>query len=90
VGFQWRASRRGLEVRNLEVSLQAQADNILVFLGLEEQGHPGMKKIEGRLYVDADGDDDILQELWQETLRRSPVTQSLIREVPMQLEFRRV
>lgn len=90
VGFQWRASRRGIEVRNLEVSLQAQADNILVFLGLEEQGHPGMKKIEGRLYVDADGDEEVLQELWQETLRRSPVTQSLVRQVPMQVEFRRV
>ena len=90
VGFQWRASRRGIEVRNLEVSLQAQADNILVFLGLEEQGHPGLKKIEGRVYVEADGDDEVLQELWQETLRRSPVTQSLVREVPAQLEFRRV
>lgn len=90
VGFQWRASRRGIAVRNLEVSLQAQADNILVFLGLEEQGHPGMQKIDGRLYVDADGDDDVLQELWQETLTRSPLTQSLIRQVPVQVEFRRV
>ena len=90
VGFQWRASRRGLEVRNLEVSLQAQAENILVFLGLEEQGHPGLKTIEGRLYVDADGDEDVLQEIWQETLKRSPVTQSLLRGVPAQLEFRRV
>jgi TusA-related sulfurtransferase/uncharacterized OsmC-like protein len=90
VGFQWRASRRGLEVRNLEVSLQAQAENILVFLGLEEQGHPGLKKIEGRLYVDADGDEEVLREIWQETLWRSPVTQSLLREVPAQLEFRRV
>jgi TusA-related sulfurtransferase/uncharacterized OsmC-like protein len=90
VGFQWRASRRGLEVRNLEVSLHAQAENILVFLGLEEQGHPGLKTIEGRLYVDADGDEDVLQEIWQETLKRSPVTQSLLREVPAQLEFRRV
>jgi methionine synthase II (cobalamin-independent) len=36
VGFQWRASRRGLEVRNLEVSLQATSDNILVFLGIED------------------------------------------------------
>jgi uncharacterized OsmC-like protein/TusA-related sulfurtransferase len=90
VGFQWRASRLDVEVRNLEVSLQAQADNILVFLGLEEQGHPGMKTIEGRLYVDADGDDEVLQELWQETLTRSPVTQSLIRQVPVQVEFRRV
>jgi uncharacterized OsmC-like protein/TusA-related sulfurtransferase len=90
VGFQWRASRLGVAVRNLEVSLQAQADNILVFLGLEEQGHPGMKTIEGRLYVDADGDDEVLQALWQETLTRSPVTQSLIRQVPVQVEFRRV
>jgi uncharacterized OsmC-like protein len=90
VGFQWRASRRGLEVRNLEVSLQAQAENTLVFLGLEEQGHPGLKTIEGRLYVDADGDEDVLQEIWRETLKRSPVTQSLLRGVPAQLEFRRV
>jgi TusA-related sulfurtransferase/uncharacterized OsmC-like protein len=90
VGFQWRAARRGLEVRNLEISLQAQADNILVFLGLEGQGHPGLKKIEGRLYVDADGDEEVLQDIWQETLRRSPVTQSLLREVSTQLELRRV
>jgi uncharacterized OsmC-like protein/TusA-related sulfurtransferase len=90
VGFQWRASQHGIEVRNLEVSLQCQADNILVFLGLDEQGHPGLKQIEGRLYVDADDDGDVLQDLWQETLKRSPVTQSLLREVPIQLELRRV
>ena len=90
VGFQWRASRRSITVRNLEVSLQAKADNILVFLGLEEQGHPGMQTIDGRLYVDADGDDAALQELWQETLTRSPLTQSLTRQVPVQVEFRRV
>ena len=35
-------------------------------------------------------DEEVLQELWQETLRRSPVTQSLLREVPVHLEFRRV
>jgi TusA-related sulfurtransferase/uncharacterized OsmC-like protein len=90
VGFQWRASQRGFAVRNLEVSLQAQAENILVFLGLEDEGHPGLKQLDGRLYVDADGDEDALQELWQETLRRSPVTQSFLREVPVQLELRRV
>lgn len=90
VSFQWRASRRGVEIRNLEISLQAQADNILVFLDLEEQGHPGMKRIEGRLYVDAEGDDAVLQEIWQETLQRSPVTQSLTRQVPVQLEMRRI
>jgi uncharacterized OsmC-like protein/TusA-related sulfurtransferase len=90
VAFQWRASQRGIEVRNLEVSLQAQADNILVFLGLEEQGHPGLKGIDGRLYVEADAEEEILQQLWHETLVRSPVTQSLARQVPIQVEMRRV
>jgi uncharacterized OsmC-like protein/TusA-related sulfurtransferase len=90
VGFQWRASRRGLTVHNLEVTLQARADNILVFLGLEDGGHPGLAAIEGRLYVEADGDDAALQELWQETLIRSPVTQSLARQVPVHVEMRRV
>ncbi|HXH08725.1 MAG TPA: OsmC family protein [Alphaproteobacteria bacterium] len=90
VGFQWRASRRGVEIRDLEISLQARADNILVFLDLEERGHPGMKRIEGRLYVDAEGDDVVLQEIWQETLHRSPITQSLTRQVPVRLEMRRV
>jgi TusA-related sulfurtransferase/uncharacterized OsmC-like protein len=90
VGFQWRASRRGIAVRHVEIALQAQAANILVFLGLEEEGHPGLKGIEGRLYVDADGDDEVLQEIWADTLRRSPVTQSLARQVPVQLDMRRV
>jgi uncharacterized OsmC-like protein len=90
VGFQWRASRHGIEVRYLEVSLQAQAENILVFLGLEEEGHPGMKRIDGRLYVDADAADDVLQDIWQETLQRSPVTQSVARQVPVHIDVRRV
>ena len=90
VGFQWRASRRGIEVRNLEVSLQAQAENMLVFLGLEDDGHPGMKRIDGRLYVDADAEGDVLLEIWQETLQRSPVTQSVARQVPVQIDMRRV
>jgi TusA-related sulfurtransferase/uncharacterized OsmC-like protein len=90
VAFQWRASQCGIEVHNLEVSLQAQADNILVFLGLEEQGHPGLKGIEGRLYVDAEAEEEVLQQLWRETLERSPVTQSLVRQVPIQIDMRRV
>lgn len=89
VGFQWRASRRGIAVRNLEVSLKAGADNILVFLGLEDQGHPGMRRIEGTLYVEAEAEDDVLRALWEETLVRSPLTQSLVRQVPVQIEMRR-
>lgn len=89
-GFQWRASRRGIDVRNLEVSLKAQADNILVFLGIEQEGHPGFRAVEGSVYVDADADDEALQAIWEETLLRSPVTQSLLRQVPVHIPMKRV
>ncbi|MGH2731556.1 MAG: sulfurtransferase TusA family protein [Actinomycetota bacterium] len=90
VGFRWRAGSAGIEVRNLEVSLQGRSANILVFLGVDQEGHPGFEAIEGKLYVDADGEDDELEALWQETLQRSPVTQSLLRSVPVQVELQRV
>jgi uncharacterized OsmC-like protein len=88
-GFQWRASRRGIQIQNLEVSLKAQADNILVFLGIEESGHPGLRGVEGSLYVDADAEDDALQALWEETQLRCPVTQSLIRQVAVNISLKR-
>lgn len=88
-GLQWRASRRGIEIQNLEVSLKARADNILVFLGIEDSGHPGLRGIEGSLYVEADAEDDVLQALWEETQLRCPVTQSLVRQVPVNISLKR-
>lgn len=90
VGFRWRARRRGIEVRNLEVSLKAGSENILVFLGLSDEGHPGLRGVEALLYLDADGEDEPLKALWEETLLRSPVAQSLVRQVPVHSELRRI
>jgi uncharacterized OsmC-like protein/TusA-related sulfurtransferase len=89
VGFQWRASRKGLEVRNLEVALRAKADNILVFLGVEDSGNPGLSSLETTLYVDADGEDEELRAVWEDTVKRSPVAQSLLRGVPVKTTLRR-
>jgi len=36
------------------------------------------------------GDEAVLEELWQGTLRRSPVMQSLLRQVSTHVEFRRI
>jgi TusA-related sulfurtransferase/uncharacterized OsmC-like protein len=90
VGMAWRASRRGIEVRNLEVSLKASAADIGVFLGLVAEGNPGLERVEGSVYVDADADEAVLRELWEETVRRSPVAQSLARTVPLGIELRSV
>lgn len=88
VGMRWRATRRGVEVWHLEVTLRARAENILVFLGIENEGHPGLAGVTGRLFVDADADDVTLTELWNETLTGSPVAQSIVRPVPLHIERR--
>jgi len=90
VGFQWRCSQQGIEVFNLEVTVSARADNVLVFLGIEERGHPGLGTIRGKVYVDADAEPEGLEELWRETLRRSPVAQTLGRETPIELDLNKV
>jgi len=90
VGFQWRASSAGIRVDDLEVTLSARSQDILVFLGVESQGSPALERIEGKLFVRADGDGAELRALWEETLRRSPVAQTLLRGVPVEIEFRSV
>ena len=89
VGFRWRASRRGITISDLEVSLRASSDDILVFLGLHDEGSPGLRSVEGTCYVDAEADLDVIEDLWAETVRRSPVARSLLGKVPIEIKARK-
>ncbi|HXQ26697.1 MAG TPA: OsmC family protein [Candidatus Acidoferrales bacterium] len=89
VGFQWRASQRGIKVHNLEVALQARAQDILVYLGLRDAGNPGLADVRATVYVDADADLEVLEDLLAETVRRSPVTQTLQHAVSFTAELRK-
>ncbi|MGA7219529.1 MAG: OsmC family protein [Candidatus Sulfotelmatobacter sp.] len=94
VGFQWRASQRGIAVNDLEVTLQARSKNILVYLGLEnsgleDSGHPGLENLEVVVYVDSDAEPAALDELLRDTVRRSPVTQTLERSMTIKVEARK-
>jgi uncharacterized OsmC-like protein/TusA-related sulfurtransferase len=84
MGFQMHASRRGIQVEALEISLSGQIDNIFVFLGVEQDGHSGFRAITGTLYVRADAAEDTLQEIWRHTVAASPLTNTLVR--PVQVE----
>lgn len=90
MGFQVHASRRSIHVEALEISLSGQIDNILVFLGVEQDGHSGFKTITGTLYVRADADEDLLQELWQHTLAVSPVMNTLVRPASIDVTLQHV
>jgi len=90
VGFQWRASRRGIAIHQLELSLTARPDDILAYLAVESaKGHAGLAAIEGALYVDCDADDATVQALFADTLARSPVAQTLARGVPLRIAAKR-
>lgn len=90
MGFQIHASRRGIQVDDIEIALGGQIDNIYVFLGIEQTGHSGFRQIDGTLYVRAEADEAILQEIWQQTLAASPVTNSLTRPLALDITMQHV
>jgi len=87
-GFVLNATKRGIRVRNLEVALEGEIVNILVFLGLSDQGHPGYKSIIAVAYIDAEADEKTIREIWEETVRTSPVGNTLTRRVEIIPEVR--
>lgn len=89
-GLQWRLSRQSIEVRNLEVVAKARANDSLVFLGVESDGggNPGLRAIEVVVHVDADGERSVLEATLRDTMRRCPVTQSLLQGTPVSAQLR--
>jgi uncharacterized OsmC-like protein len=75
------ASRRNIELYNLELSLESTQDNAFSFMGINDEGHSGIDEIKVKLYVQADADEATLREVWDHTLATSPVGNSLVRNV---------
>jgi uncharacterized OsmC-like protein len=74
-GFVMNASKQGIEIRNLEVSLQSTQNNVFTFLGLEPstEGHSGFEEITAKLFVQANADEATLRQIWAHTITTSPV-----------------
>jgi uncharacterized OsmC-like protein len=86
-GFVLNAAKHGLRLGNLEVSVESTQDNVLTFLGLSDEGHPGFNEIVAKLYVQAEADEADLRALWQHTIATSPVHNSLARAVTIRPEL---
>ncbi len=90
-GFASLAKRRGVEVDAMEASIFGRLNNPLVFLGVVgEGGHPGFETISCTLYVNADAEEKTLKEIWQTTLARSPLVNTLDRCVGLTLNLHAV
>ena len=86
-GFQAHAARAGVIVDAIELTLKGKLGNVLVHLGLEERGTPGLVRVWGTLYVSSPDEPERLREIWETTLKRSPVLRSLSPGVEVDLEL---
>ena len=50
----------------------------------------GSAAITGTLYVQADAEEEVLEEIWRHTLAASPVTNTLARPVTMDIALRQI
>lgn len=89
-GLQWRLSRQNIAVRNLEVVVRARATDILVFLGVEATGHPGLEHVAATIYADTDASPEQLEAVAADTVRRCPVAQTILRGAPLDVQCKGV
>ncbi|WP_313799462.1 OsmC family protein [Cytobacillus sp.] len=87
VGFKAHASRRNIVVDQIELSIKCAIENILSHLEIEENGNPNIQQISGTCYVSSAADEDLLKEIWQITLNKSPIYQTLKRAAEIKLTF---
>ena len=81
VGFILNATKNGVEVKDFEIALEGKINNILNFLGLSKEGHPGYEEITVKFYVKADAEPEKIKEIVDETLATSPVGNTLTRNL---------
>ena len=87
VGFKAQASRRNIEIDQLEVSLKAGLENVLFHLELEDEGSPRIQEMKGTFYVSSPQSEEALEKLWENTLERSPIYQTLKQTIKIDIQF---
>ncbi len=87
-GFQRAAAKRRIALDELEFSVTCRLNNPLVHVEvIGEEGHPGIEQIDGTLYVFADSEPNVIEELWNETLSMSPLVTTLKDSVTLMLRI---
>ncbi|MGH7934995.1 MAG: OsmC family protein [Candidatus Binataceae bacterium] len=90
VGYVLNATKRGVKIRDLEIALEGNFDNILKWAGHSPAGNPGYPSIKAKCFVSADADEKTLREIWQAAIDGSPVTQTVMRPTQVIPEFEKV
>ncbi len=85
-GFVLNATKRGVDIHNMEVAVESTQNNTFAFLGINDEGHPGFDVVTAKLYVQTDADPQTIQAIWDHTVKTSPVANSLARTVDLKTD----
>ena len=71
------AKQRRVSLENVEAAVSGALNNPLIYLGVVgEEGHPGLQRVAVTLYIRSSAEEAVVQDLWPEALRRSPLYQT--------------
>ena len=88
-GIESLARRRGIALDGVELSLTGELGNPLVVLGVVgEEGDPGLARVEGTLYIGADAEPEVVEDLWRTVQARSPLWATLARACTLSVALR--
>ncbi|OLS38379.1 sulfurtransferase TusA family protein [Bacillus sp. MRMR6] len=87
VGYKAQASRRDIEIDHLELTLKGGLENVLFHMELEEDGSPKMNTITGVFYVSSPESEVVLEDIWNMTLTKSPIYQTLKQSIAIDIKL---
>jgi hypothetical protein len=84
-----RAKRKRLEIYNAEATIDCSLNNPLTFLDVVgEEGSPGIKRLSMIVYISTFAAESEIQQLWEDTLRKSPMVQTLQKALTLDLSYK--
>lgn len=88
-GLLIRAKRRRIEIDNVEATVECTLDNALTFLEVVgEAGSPRINLLRVMAYISTFASESELEEIWQTTLSRSPMIQTLKDATELELSYK--
>jgi uncharacterized OsmC-like protein len=88
-GFHNQATRRGITIEGMEASVNGRLGNPLVILEVVgAEGSPGLERISATLYVTSDADESALKDAWRDTLKLSPLVNTLKRSTELTVSIK--
>jgi hypothetical protein len=85
-GFAGECAKGNLAVDDIEMTVSGKLNNILAHLGLED-GDPAFSSIELKLFVSSFEEETKLREVWDMTIKRSPLAATLAKAVDLKIRF---